>query len=381
VRAAVFESGGSRAVIVTADLLWWPPQEMASLRQAVAEITGAPEDAVLLSASHTHSGPQTSTRAASGIGVADPRYLDLLRERTLAAGRAAIAALEPVSLRRFNGTHDLGFNRRPQFDPDGPIDPALTVIRADRADGSPVALLVHYTCHPVITKEPLVSAEWPGVAMTRLEAGLGTTALFLQGCCGDINPHREGTTESLRGTDREVVQEGEWFAAAVATLLDGSGETLLAHPPVGIRTTVDLPFAALPDEAALRAAAGEPGITGEWSRAVLQHPEWRVPAIPLQIQRLDLADGLSLLAMDGEIVVSYGLHVRERSGGRVLPMGYANGMTCYIPTAKIIVEGGYEGGESIVWFLIPAPFDPAVEPILKDALDRMVPPEPLPHEA
>ena len=75
VRAAVFEADGARAVVVSAELLWWPPQEVASLRQAVAAIAGAPEDAILFSASHTHSGPQTSTRAASGIGVADPRYL------------------------------------------------------------------------------------------------------------------------------------------------------------------------------------------------------------------------------------------------------------------------------------------------------------------
>ena len=372
VRVAVLESGGERAAIVTADLLWWGPQQMADLRREVAAITGAPEDAILFSASHTHSGPQTSTRVASGIGTADPRYLDLLRERTLAAVHAAVADLEPVSLRRFDGQHDLGFNRRPQFDPHGPVDPALTVIRATRPDGSPKALLIHYTCHPVITREPLVSSEWPGVAMTRLEADFGVTALFLQGCCGDINPRRPGANDSLRGTDREVVQEGERFAATVRHLLAEPGSCLDPIAPRGTRTTVDLPFAALPDEATLRARAEEPGVTGEWARALLDHPAWRVRAIPLQVQRLDLADGLALLAMDGEIVVAYGLHVRARTRNRVLPMGYANGMTGYIPTGKIIAEGGYEGGESIVWFLLPAPFAPEVEPILTAAIDRIL---------
>ena len=92
-------------------------------------------------------------------------------------------------------------------------------------------------------------------------------------------------------------------------------------------------------------------------------------------RRLDRSDNLGngqLAGLSGEVVVSYGLHVRERSGGKVLPMGYANGMTGYVPTAKIIAEGGYEGGESITWFLLPAPFAPEVEPVLTAAIDRML---------
>lgn len=372
VRVMMLETGDARAVILSADLLWWSPQQIPELRRDVASVTGASEDAVLFSASHTHSGPQTSTRVASGVGIADPRYLELLRDRTLSTAAAAVADLEPASLQRFDGHHDLGFNRRPQFDPDGPVDPALTVIRAVRPDRSSKALLAHYACHPIITQEPLVSSEWPGVAMSRLESELGGTALFLQGCCGDINPYDPATDGSLRGTDVEVVREGERFAAAILDLIVGAGELLTPSHLGGRLTTVELPFADLPDEASLRSGALERGVTGQWSRALLAHPEWRRLTIPLHLQRLDIADGLSLLAMDGEVVVSYGLHIRERSGNRVLPMGYANGMTGYIPTAKIVAEGGYEGGESRVWFLLPAPFSPDIESAVISALDDLL---------
>jgi hypothetical protein len=372
-RVAVLESDAgeapTRSAIVSADLVWWGPQHLPSLRRELSAVTGAPEDAILFSATHTHSGPQTSTRTHPGVGVVDPLYLELLTERTLAATRAALADLEPATIRRHVGTHDLGFNRRPQFDPHGPVDPILTVIRFDRADGSPKTLMVHYACHPVITQEPLVSGEWPGVAMETLEASLGVTALYLQGCCGDINPHRPGTDQSLRGTDQVVVREGRRFAAAVEDVLATPGTALAPVPLRARNITVDLPFAALPDEETLEPAADDPHHVAVWKRALLAHPEWRTPTIPLRLQRLDLADGLALLAMDGEIVVTYGLRIRERSGGSVLPLGYANGMTGYVPTAKLIAEGGYEGGASIPWFFLPAPFDPSVEPTLNNAID------------
>jgi hypothetical protein len=377
VRVSVLESTGDngqvrRAVVAVADMLWWGPHQVPTLRAEIAAVTGAPEANILLSATHTHSGPQASTRASATIGVADPRFLDLLRAQTLAAATEAAANLEPVTVSRFRGTHSLGFNRRYDFNPDGPEDPALTVLRFDRPDGQPAALWVHYTCHPVITQEPLVSGEFCGVAMDRLEARLGATALYLQGCCGDINPRMGDEKRTVRGTNADVERIGGELADAVESLLaSGNPEPLDPTPIMAVHRDLDLPFAALPTEGELRAQAGEPGVYGELARALLDHPEWLAPSIPLHMQRLDVADGLSLLAMNGEVVVEYGIRIREASAGAVLPMGYANGMTGYVPTARIIAEGGYEAGEARPYFLLPAPFDPAVEAVMDEAIGRL----------
>ena len=72
--------------------------------------------------------------------------------------------------------------------------------------------------------------------------------------------------------------------------------------------------------------------------------------------------------MNGEIVADYGLRIRELSQGAVLPLGYANGMTGYIPTSRILVEGGYEAGEAAPYFLLPGPFAPEVEPLMDEAI-------------
>ena len=377
VRVAVLESEAAdgtrdRVVIASADMLWWGPQQVPIIRRQIAEAVGIPERNILLSATHTHSGPQASTRASATVGVADPRFLDLLFERTMEATAAALADLEPVTISRVNSSHALGFNRRYDWNPNGPEDPALTVVRFDRPDGRPKTLFVHYTCHPVITQEYLVSGEFCGVAMDQVEAALGVNALYLQGCCGDINPDVAGERRTARGTNTDVERLGGAFADAILAALGQPGEQLAARPLHIERVEVDLPFGDLPDTDALSAMVATPGVEGEWAQALLAHPEWLTPSIPLQLQRVDIADGLSLLAMDGEVVVDYGLRIREQSGGTVLPMGYANGMTGYIPTARIIAEGGYEAGGAIPYFFLPAPFTPAVEDVLNDALDRMI---------
>jgi len=376
VRVAVLESehdegSRERTAVVTADLLWWGPQQVPTLHREIAAITGAPEANVMFSASHTHSGPQASTRASATVGVADPRFLDLLQERTLAAAKDAVGDLEPVTVERATGEHALGFNRRLDLNPDGAEDPTLTVVSFRRLDGNPKTLFVHYTCHPVITQEYLLSGEFCGVAMSSLEAELGVNALYLQGCCGDINPDVSGERRIVRGTNADVGREGMRLADSVRSLLANGGTQLEPVPLRSEHEIVELPFSDLPSVEELEAGKDEPGVQGEWARALLAHPEWRTPSIPLHLQRLDIADGLSLLTMNGEIVVEYGLRIRQNSGGAALPMGYANGMTGYVPTAKQIAEGGYEAGGAIPYFFLPAPFAPEVEAVLGEALDRL----------
>jgi hypothetical protein len=297
----------------------------------------------------------------------------LLHDQVLAATRKASASLEPVTVTRFDGTCDLAFNRRAERNQPGPVDPTITVVRFDRANGTPVTLWVHFTSHPVITQEPLVSSEFCGVAMARLSDWIGAPALYLQGCCGDINPAVPGEARSLRGADREVVEAGTRLAESVEGLLATGTPELLAPIPLAAHSiTVDLPFDTVSSEERLRERSNMSGLNGEVAQALLAHPEWRNPTIPLTLQRLDIAAGCSLLAINGEVVVEYGLRIRERSGGSVLPMGYANGMTGYIPTARIIAEGGYEAGDAAPWFFLPGPFTPEVESVVDGAITTIL---------
>ncbi len=327
---------------------------------------------ILLSATHTHSGPQTSAELSSSIGVLDPQFHDRLRDGVRRVVSAAVDQLEPVTMTRWVGEHDLGFNRRPQFNPGGSVDRMLTVLRLDRAGGSASTLLVHYACHPTIYQGYQLSSEYCGVAMSELEDRFGATCLFLQGCCGDINPDINRDGVQARGELDVIDREGLALADAVSDLVSDHGEELEVRSLRSLQQSIDLPFDVLPDPAELRLLAETQGHMGEWSRWLLDHPERMVPSIVMQMQRHDLAAGCSLVAMNGEVCVDYGLYVRAISGGTTLPLGYANGMTGYIPTAAIIAEGGYEAGDSIPYFYLPAPFVPEVESMLKQGLTDLI---------
>ncbi|MGG1513786.1 hypothetical protein ABE504_00125 [Paenibacillus oryzisoli] len=368
-------SAGQLALLVSADLLWWGSDRVPALKRRIRERFGITEDAILLHGTHTHSGPQTSGRFTSYLGVMDAEYVYALEQRVLDGIAEACRQLEPVRVEQASGQSPLGINRRGivQTPPDpGPVDHELRVIRFVREDGSAKGLLVHYACHPVITRDNRVSAEYVGVAMGSVEqaVGGGAVAAFLQGTCGDINPG-DGT-QVLRGDHAAVTAVGEAFAECVLAALAGPMQESAACPLTWRKVSVELPLAPMPERAALEVTALAQGVLGEWSAIMLECYEALSPVIPLEITLLQLADGAVLLGMNAEIVVAYGLWIKSITGGAVLPMGYTNGMFGYIPTAQQLLEGGYETHESTLYFAMPASFDPAVEQVMKAGLRELL---------
>jgi len=387
VRVIVLESGGDpgerqRTVIAGGDFLNWGAEQAPRLRQELATLAGTTPDHVLLAATHSHSGPQTSFGVHSGVGVADQRFVDLLDERTLDAARTALANIEPVTVVRDQSNYPLGMFRRVprgsgnvghELTRQGPVDHRLTSIRFVTGDQRVKAVLVHYTCHPVIVAEHFVSPEYTGFAMSHIEQQAQTTALYLQGFCGDINPDWTGEGRFGRGEDADVQRVGTALADLVRGHFASAGSVLDPVPLTAEESPVDLPFQHLPDEATLRANLDAAPPVGEWSRIMLDHPERRTPTIPLIVQRLDLAKGCSLLTMNGEISVAYGLRLRERTGDTVLPVGYSNGMIGYVTTAEQIREGGYEPVDSTYYYALPAPFDTSIEEKIERRIAELVP--------
>ena len=120
------------------------------------------------------------------------------------------SAMAPVRIGTGWGVAYLGHNRRaimldgqPRMFwrdetllPSSPVDPTVGVIRLDRRDGTPLAILVNYACHPVVLGPDNLSysADYPGVMRDTIEDSLkGSTAFFLQGAPGDINPYYDKT--------------------------------------------------------------------------------------------------------------------------------------------------------------------------------------------
>lgn len=364
-QVTVLESDGSRIALVAADLLSWGPELVDRLRPMLAARLTTPADNLTFVATHTHSGPQTAEFHAPILGAFDPRFLGLVTTRALAAADRAASSLEPATVHRGIGSHDLGRYRRGDQDP-GPTDDELTTVAFRRDDGSLIAAWVHYTCHPVINATHAMTPDFAGLAAREVAARTGGVVSYLQGCCGDQNPQwldRAGIEVARR--------EGGRLAEAVLRTLDGEGDPLPPALLTGTWSTVDLPFRSQPTREELLTASRVPGVEGEWGSAFLAHPERLAPTVTLLLQRLDVAEGLSLLAMNAEVCVAYGLAVRESSQHRCLPVGYANGIIGYLPTAAQIAVGGYEPVESARCYLLPGLFAPEVESLTLAEIRRL----------
>ena len=111
------------------------------------------------------------------------------------------------------------------------------------------------------------------------------------------------------------------------------------------KTSAELPYRAVPDWKETESYKDDPSILGVRSRKLIAHPECLKPHETLNLVYIGIGAGLSFLAMNGEIVGEYGRHIKAATKGAVIPLGYSNGHTTYIPTALQLEQGGYEGND------------------------------------
>lgn len=368
------EQDGCRVLVVAADVLGFRRDLVEVIRADLGRAVGVPPEAILVTYSHTHYGPQTLTDMCRRTGAFAQGYVTRLREQIAAAAREAVAGLAPVVLRLGRGQAVIGTNRRKLVDgkavftanPDGPMDTTVTAIELERPGTTPLAVLFHYTCHPTTRagEDGLASADWPGAARATIEAALpGSVAIFLQGCSGDIRPARFKIDGSpgFRYTDAAEMQAlGAAVGAEVMRVLR-QALPVLTPAIYAAEVEVTLPYGPLPGPAELAAARKQE--RDDWKHWADLHSRepWRLrPTCRFHMQRLDLAAGARLIAMEGEMVQDYGLAIQALGAG-LLPMGYSNGLVSYIPSDHMITEGGYEVDVAPAVFMQPAPFTVGTE--------------------
>lgn len=378
---ALEDAGGGRAVLVTVDLLGVTADSTARVAERVRARFGLARERLLLAASHTHCGPVTEgllsvayEMSAEQIDAARA-YTRTLETALVDLVGSALAALAPATLRALESTADFAANRRTQFTPNGPVDHRVPILRVD-SGGAPRAVVFGYACHNTTLRDTEVEfhGDYAGVAQAALEARhRGLTALFFSGCGADANPRP-------RGTRALVTRHGEALAAAVERGLTGGATmegTLLEGSLRCALETIDLPFAPAPDRAEwdVRAIAGDKYIRRHAAMMLeTLARDGRLPAAqpdPIAVWRL--GDGLTLVALGGEVVVDYALRLtREHPGRRLWTMAYANDVFGYVPSRRVLEEGGYEGGGAMIYYGRPGPFDATVEERLISAANRLI---------
>jgi neutral ceramidase len=392
VRALALGDGGKRIVLVAADILGFPPVLNRAIREEAKRRHGLEDGDLMLVASHTHGGPAVPERPSPEIfhGLPDEdakeifAYADVLKARTLEAIATALGAMRPAELSLTRATATFGMNRRFRNpdgsykiadNPSGLTDPDVPILRAT-SGGRTIATVFNYACHcTTLGGIYAYNADWAGPACAKIEEKAGGVALFATGCGADLNP-----SPRAPGAFDVAARHGAAIAEAVVAAPAG---TPVAGPFRTSYATVDLPLEKAPPRELLeKGLESKDAYRKRHSREMLKLMDaGRLPAaVPLPIQAWRLGEALTVLAIGGETCVEYALRLkRELGASRTLVVGYANEVPCYIPSEKVLAEGGYEAGwsaefgrtlaaGSILFYGWPTPLAPGVEERLVEAV-------------
>jgi neutral ceramidase len=399
--AVVLDDGSRRLAIVGCDIMDMEATLAEAVCGRISVRTGIPREGVLLNASHTHSGPAVYLSPSPDTPYLTQKergYVAWLTERIADTVARAAAHLEPVALRvgmaegrpfAVNRRRSEASGTRLAPNPQGTVDQRVKVLRFDRLDGSPLAILFSFACHATgfdYRNTKLITGDFVSSARAEVEQtfacqGAAPVVGFLQGCGGNVRPYVV-EPDGLRFhacTPAEIHAHGRGLGA-VAVRAAQEAPMVVGYPLAATWEMFPLPLQAAPTLAELRALKAESHLQGwqaVWVEAVLsrlERGETLPTHIPMAIQVLRLG-GAWIVAMGGEVFVEIGLAVEKAvqeacSGQVVFALGYSNSAVGYVCTAKAYTEGGYEP-VAYRWFLFPAPFHPETEHLVVEEAVRL----------
>ncbi len=372
----------TKILIVTADLLGFSTEMIQAVRNYAA-IWGIEPAGIILNASHTHNAPGTVQQLPQVMG---PYYADYAHR---------IAVLIQKNLQHLNSNLEeaqlswsvteaqIGLNRRLREDdqivigpnPDGPYDRHTPIILVDLAKSDRKIILVRHSCHPtLICDAEMISADFPGrLRDTLCAGGYADGVMFLQGAAGTSKQsaaHRK--SQEFAKTLEDVWANGEHLAERIIEKLqhpmsriEGSIYAVLESKP--------LQFAELPNRFLIEQLAGNPKCKAhvrEWAISLLQRfPQGDFPSqTTIEIQAVRIGNELTFLTLPGEPTAELSREISTLfpAANALFFLGYTNGMFGYLPTSKMLPEGGYECEMSHVVYGWPSKLASGPESIIED---------------
>jgi hypothetical protein len=377
-RCLLLDDGASRIALIVCDLIGVGEFLAERARALIAERPGVPAENVLIAATHTHAGP------AGVRGRGDETLVDSIARKIAGAALTASLALQPAALK--HGTTSLESIAQNRRDPAWPIDTRLDVLAIDTPEGRNIATAARYSCHATTMERNnlLVSADYPGAACATIEQVVGhnTTALFFNGCCGNVNPtwirqefddmRRVGTvvgataaalSQQLRplGVNHQA-HNIRWNELTEKPV--NAGRLVPEMPLQAARRPFEAPYRSGPPDAEMatliadlsrqreaattvqeRRRISESLTRAQGERTALQRIAGRGPARTEEVQAFRLGAGFYLLGLPGEVFVETQEEIRARSGiDDLVVVAYANDYPGYFCRPEAYDQGGYEAG-------------------------------------
>lgn len=381
---AMDDGAGGRVVIVTTDLIGLPREVAEEVASRAAKKHGLKRSQLVLNASHTHCGPEVwpGLPVMFDFSPADVQasaaYSRKLTDDLEKIIDAALADMQPAQMAVAHGSVGFGMNRRQvvqkgvQFGENrmGPSDHDVPVVKITAPNGKLRAILFGYACHCTTLGGDFYrfNGDYAGFAQIELEkAHPGATAMFLALCGADQNPAPRGKLEM-------AAEHGKAMAKEICRVLAGPFRSV--RPP--IRTAYEviaLDFAPHGRQTFEKEAQGPNPYQKRRAKLMLAaYDAGRPPrSVAYPVQAVRWSDDLSLVALGGEVVVDYALRLkREIPKENLIVAGYTNDVMCYIPSVRILKEGGYESVDSMIYYGQPGPFAEGVEQTVIAACRRVL---------
>lgn len=383
-KALVLEDrDGARAAIVTMDLIGIDRRLSEAVCRRALEKTGIPRERIVLNCSHTHSGPVVAgvtplvydLNAEQQAAVA--AFAQNLENRLVEVIEAAVKDLRPGKVAFGEGECKFAANRRtqrllaqaPGAQPPSPVDHGVPVLVVRGKDDSLRGVLFGYACHNTTLPIYQINGDYAGFAQAALEEKYpGATALFMIGCGADCNPHPRGEVELAR-------QHGQTLAATVEGVLGGTVEPVHGPLEVGFKE-VELKLVDPPSKEELEELLKDKNVYKQRLARHLLNELAAGRTLPTScrcpVQVIRFGDDLLMAALGGEACVDYALRLRrEFAGRRIWIASYSNDVFAYLPSERVLQEGGYEGGDAMVYFGLPGPFRPGLEEKVIETVKRL----------
>ena len=335
-KALVLEdASGKQAVLITLDLCIIQKSFSDEIRDRLQKNYKFNRSEIILSLSHTHSGPTIRGEGKHIYKNLKPdelekieNYSDALVEQLISIVGQALESMVSVQLSSGSGVARFGVNRRNNEESklnqliylEGPVDHSVPVIKVKTSTNELLALVFGYACHATVLNSYQWSSDYPGLAQAALEETFpGTTAMFFAGSGADINP-------LPRRTENLARQYGNSLAAAVVRVLHEPMQELTPDL-ITKYSEIDLSYTALPNKSIEN-----------------DTPQTSTYPYPVQIWRMGEQN---LVMLGGEVVVDYSIMLKKIFGQDLFVMAYANAVMGYIPSTRVLREGGYEGTKAL----------------------------------
>lgn len=344
-RIVALDDGKTQFFIISSDICLYSPSEYDKIAARLQKQYGINPLHVWLTATHTHSAPEVGLPGIYGVYMGDrarhkidTAYTTLFEQKLIDGIIDARKTLVPARLGVGWGFSQANINRRAidtngraslGMNPDGPVDRRIGLLRIDKKDGSPLALIANYPIHGTVLGPQFVqiSGDAPGIVSEYVERKIGAPVLFVNGAAGNLAPIYSVYPTPAAGHLNQ-------FRVLLGDKILDANQKIIAS-----RDTVTLFAGALTVETPRKPGLSWPTDLGKYTSTTSAG----INMVHLPVRFLKINEEVAIWSAPIELFCEVSNDVRERSPfPYTMYFGYTNGWLGYLPTAASWQNGGYE---------------------------------------